>query len=97
MSVSGITEFRNRNSVISIVEFDQVNLCLFGGSISFQPLNLEQQHLQVKSILWLDIASYESAKVKFHQMFGGRQHKERRNKGALQSYCDLGANLFTVM
>src|SRR5262245_63735491 len=23
-------------------------------------------------------------------MFGGRQHKERRNKGALQSSCDLG-------
>jgi hypothetical protein len=65
VSVSGIIEFQNRNKVISIVESDQANLCLFRGSISYQPLNLEQQHLQVKSILWFDIASYESAKLKF--------------------------------
>jgi hypothetical protein len=65
VSVSGITEFQNRNWVISIVESDQANLCFFGGSISYQLLKLEQKHLQVKSILWFDIASYESAKVKF--------------------------------
>src|SRR5215510_3566496 len=58
--------------------------------ISTQPLNLEQQHLQVKSILWFDIASYESAKVKFQQMYGGGQHKERWNKGALQASCKFG-------
>ena len=65
VSVSGIIEFQNRERVISIVEFDQANLCHFGRSISYQPLNLEQQYLQVKSILWFDIASYESAKLKF--------------------------------
>jgi len=85
VSVSGIIEFQNRNKVNSIVESDQVNLCLYGESISYQPLNLEQEHLQVKSILWFDIASYESAKVKFQQLYRGRQYKERRNKGALHS------------
>jgi hypothetical protein len=82
VSVSGIIEFQNRNSDISIVESDQVNICLFGDSISYQ---YRETSSSGKKYFAFDIASYESAKLKFQQIYRGGHHKERWNKGALQS------------
>ena len=85
MSVSGIIEFQNRNRVISNVESDRVNMCLFGGSISYQ---YRETSSSGEKYFVLDIASYESVKLKFHQIYRGGQLNERWNKGALQSSCN---------
>jgi hypothetical protein len=85
VSVSGIIEFQNRNRVMSIVESDRVNICLFGGSISYQYLETSSSG---EKFFVFDIASYESEKLKFQQIYRGGHHKERWNKGALQSSCN---------
>jgi hypothetical protein len=71
VSVSGIFEFQNRNRVISIVESEQVNQRLIWEiniiSTSRGNFHIYNQTMRAiyKSISKLDIASYESEKVKF--------------------------------
>jgi hypothetical protein len=67
VSVSGIFEFQNRNRVISIVGSEQANQRLIReiNIISTSRRNFHIYNRHIHSILKFDIASYESAKVKF--------------------------------
>jgi hypothetical protein len=67
VSVSGIIEFQNRARVISIVESDRADLCLFSGDQSH--INIVCQYFQEKIVLEFDTFSNESTKAKFLQMY----------------------------